>query len=647
MAGNHRLAATKQLWIDWRTPIVYALDLTIIAASLPISLLLRVGTRGELWDSVSLAFWCGALTAVGLAVLLWLRIDRIPVRYMGIDEALRIIYVAVATNLGFVVLLFLATRLDALPRSALIINVFVMSGLLSAPRFIYRLLQDEVRRRERRSQKSENGAPALLIGASDDADSFLTSLQRKIDRPFDVRGIIATNDEHLRREIKGVPILTNIDGLESTVESFLAKEQARPTLVISDLNMDGSTVARVMRVGEKYGIPVRRLPSMGNLLDPVALSQTIQPIRVEDLLRRPQVAFDIRDIRNLIKGRRVLITGAGGSIGSELTRQIAGLGPVRITLIDNCELNLFEVEGELARSHKEIARRASLCDVRNRSSLDKLFREESPELIFHAAALKHVPMLESQPEEAILTNVKGTRNVADLAAAHGVDCMVMISTDKATQCANVMGMSKRIAERYCQALDYVTRPANGTRYLTVRFGNVLGSTGSVVPLFEKQLRQGGPLTVTHPDATRYFMTIPEAVSLVLLAATLRDEPIARGGAIAVLEMGEPVKILRLAEQVIRLAGLEPGRDIRIELTGLRPGEILNEKLFDEGNEELLASSQEGIRLARPQVTEHAIFDSIVDRLVVLAEEGRREELLDLMRVAVERDEPKAPGVEIA
>ena len=337
---------------------------------------------------------------------------------------------------------------------------------------------------------------------------------------------------------------------------------------------------------------------------------------IEDLLGRPQATLDRAAMRRLIGGRRVLITGAGGSIGGELVRQVSDLGPAELALLDNSEFNLYAIERELAERHGGLSRRAFLGDVRARARVDDVFAAAAPELVFHAAALKHVPLVEANPFEGVLTNVVGTVNVADACRVSGVKGMVMVSTDKAVNPTSVMGATKRIAEAYCQALDLAR--AGGTRFVTVRFGNVLGSTGSVVPLFQKQLAQGGPLTVTHPDMTRYFMTQREAVELVLQASALgaeasRDED----GKIYVLDMGEPVRILDLARQIIRLAGRRPETEVRIEFIGPRPGERLAEEPL-HGSEPLVPTVCKGILLAAPRAGDAQALACDITRLAEAA-----------------------------
>ena len=373
----------------------------------------------------------------------------------------------------------------------------------------------------------------------------------------------------------------------------------------------------------------------------------LKPVAIEDLLNRPQVPLDRDGMARLIQGRRVIVTGAGGTIGSELARQVAAFGPEMLILLDNGEYALWQIDLELAETHPSVPRHALLADIRDEARIRAVFEAVRPELVFHAAALKHVPMVEDNPLEGLLTNVAGTRHVADAARAVGVRAMVLISTDKAVNPTSVMGASKRLAEMYCQALDIAARTAGqGMACITVRFGNVLGSTGSVVPLFQRQLARGGPLTVTHPDMQRYFMTVREAVGLVLQASVLRvggaELPAGEQGGIFVLDMGKPVKIVDLARQIIRLAGLQPDADVEIRFTGLRPGEKLYEELF-HGKEPPAPIGHPGLLMATPRTADPALVGRAIDEIAAACRGGQARMALTLLGRLVPEFEPSAGG----
>ena len=365
---------------------------------------------------------------------------------------------------------------------------------------------------------------------------------------------------------------------------------------------------------------------------------TLKPVSIEDLLNREQVTLDHAGMARLIGGSRVVVTGAGGSIGSELARQVASLAPAELWLLDSSEYALWQIDLELSESYPQVRRRAVLADVRDAPRIGEIFSELRPELVFHAAALKHVPMVEANPLEGLLTNAFGTRVVADAAGAAGALATVFISTDKAVNPTSLMGASKRLAEMYCQALDIDARAqTNGMRCVTVRFGNVLGSTGSVVPLFRRQLERGGPITVTHPDMQRYFMTVREAVALVLQASVVGlGESLPHGaeqGGIFVLDMGKPVRILDLARQMIQLAGLRPERDIEIRFTGLRPGEKLFEELF-HGREPPVQTGHPGLLMAMPRTSDATVVGRAIDAIADLCRHGDTETVVMLLRQQV-------------
>lgn len=323
---------------------------------------------------------------------------------------------------------------------------------------------------------------------------------------------------------------------------------------------------------------------------------SVRLLALGELLGRPAIAFDEFPVRKLIRNRRILVTGAGGSIGAELVRQIAALGPAHVTLVENSEFNLYAIDQYLREHRPELSRSAVFCDIRDRDVLFDWFAHEQPDVVFHAAALKHVPMAEAHPLESVRTNLLGACNVADACSAHHVGVMVFVSTDKAVNPLSVMGAAKRAAEAYCQAMDVEAGP---TRFVSVRFGNVLGSSGSVAPLFQRQIAEGGPITLTHPDVSRYFMTLGEAVSLLLQAATLRDMPSDVRGGVYVMDIGDPIRIADLARLMIRMAGRRPEQDIEVRIVGLRPGEKLDEELVHPEEKRILRTAS-GLSLVGPR-----------------------------------------------
>jgi O-antigen biosynthesis protein WbqV len=517
----------------------------------------------------------------------------------------------------------------------------VLIALLGGPRLAYRVFKDRgfdhiVERARGQS------VPVLLISTKEGADTFIRETRRDRNAVYRVVGMLSDTASRVGREIYGVQILGTIDDLEKVVAALDRRGRRPQKLVVAAQNFGGAEMRRLLDRADSLAIPLARLPRVTevrqDLDDPLrAAMESARPIAIEDLLGRPQAVLDRDAMARLIGGRRILITGAGGTIGSELARQIAALDPSRLILVDNGEFLLYAINSELGERYPELAIRPILGDVRDRGRIDSVIVGEDPQIVFHAAGLKHVPMVEANPIEGVLTNVIGTRNVAEAARAHGVGLVVMISTDKAVNPASIMGATKRLAEGFCQALDLAEarRPAAGTHFVTVRFGNVLGSTGSVVPLFQRQLAMGGPLTVTHPEVSRYFMTVREAVELVLEASATQPAPDRMAadrearGKIFVLDMGEPVKIVDLARQMVRLAGLRPERDIEISFIGLRPGEKLHEALFHAA-EAPVPTKNPALRLAAPRTADYAVLGRSIDELEEQARAGHEARVLNLL-----------------
>jgi len=598
-----------------RSAAIFSHDVAMAAASFLLSLYLRLGDGIWWWPRPVVETGLIAFTLTAAAVFLVVRLDTAVWRYTSIGDLIRIVRAVLLILAGFLVVQFALTRLDDFPRSFLVIEAFVLTCLLAAPRFAYRLLKDGSLSAvlERNAQ---DRVPVLLVGAGDGSELFIREMARGEDATYRVVGIVDDRDSRTGRQIRGVRVLGGLDDLAAVVDRLTGHGLRPQRLVLTRARLDGGTVRRIFEQGDALGIPVSRMPRVGALEAADGGAVTLRPINVEDVLGRPQATLDRDAMRALVAGRRVLVTGAGGTIGSELVRQVAGFGPSALTLVDSSEFALYSIDQEMAEAAPGLDRRALIGDVRDRARVAEIVRGAVPEIVFHAAALKHVPLMEANIDDAVLTNAIGSRVVADAARAAGVRAVVLISTDKAVNPTNVMGATKRLAEAYAQALD-LAGGNGGTRFVTTRFGNVLGSTGSVVPLFQRQLERGGPLTVTHPDMTRYFMTVREAVELVLQAAALEVATEGGRGGISVLDMGEPVKIVDLARQMIRLAGLVPDEDVRVVFTGLRPGEKLYEELFHDG-EALEPTAIPALRRARPRTTDLALLARGLDELEAAA-----------------------------
>jgi O-antigen biosynthesis protein WbqV len=534
-------------------------------------------------------------------------------RFAGMGDLLA---VTASSALGAVVFsLFLFARGLGPPSIGFpLAHGLTLLALLGAPRVGYRWL----RSREPNPVAHADATSVLVVGQTEDCDLFLRALARDRRQRFLVEGVLTPGDRQTGRRIQGYPILGAMMDAGAVLERLRDDGRLPGTLVMATPDLQGGPLASVVAQADRFGLRVRRAPRLTELdageLKPVEL----RPIMIEDLLNRPQVPLDRDGMARLIQGRRVIVTGAGGTIGSELARQVAAFGPGSLVLIDNGEFALWQIDMELAETFPNVRRQSLIADIRDEARVRAVFEAIRPELVFHAAALKHVPIVEDNPLEGLMTNAAGTRHVADAARASGALAMVLISTDKAVNPTSVMGASKRLAEMYCQALDIVARKTGaGMRCITVRFGNVLGSTGSVVPLFQRQLARGGPLTVTHPDMQRYFMTVREAVGLVLQANVVgvgeARLPADQDGGIFVLDMGEPVKIVDLARQMIRLAGLKPDEDVEIRFTGLRPGEKLYEELF-HGKEPPAPTGHPGLLMAHPRTADPAIVGRAIEEI---------------------------------
>jgi FlaA1/EpsC-like NDP-sugar epimerase len=612
--------------------VAFAHDAVVVAASVGGALYLRLGEAmfalaPEVVSSmlvVCVAVACVTFPLLGMYRGIW--------RYASLDDLLTIAKGASVVVLLFLPLMFVLNLLDEIPRSVPFIQWCLLVVGLGGSRFGYRLVRGRPTRRRRVATPA---VPVLLVGAGDAAELFIRANRNDPHSPYRIVGLLDDADGFQGRHIHGVAVLGRLAELPMAAARLAEQGIRLQRLILSDpAVVDDGAKRRLFEQAGELGMSVARLPRLTEFQDaaqerPIRL----QPVALEDLLGRAQFAHDRDTVDQLIRGRRVLITGAGGTIGSELARQIAALGPSQLILLDSSEFNLYAIDLELRERHDGALLCPMLCNIRERERVMGIFAAERPELVFHAAALKHVPMVEMHPGEGVLTNVVGTRNVADAAARHGTLAMVQVSTDKAVKPTSVMGASKRLAEFYCQALDLGSDGrGRGARFMTVRFGNVLGSSGSVLPLFQRQLARGGPLTVTHPEIERYFMSVHEAVALVLQASAHGLEAAARGQ-IFVLDMGKPVRIVDVARQVIRLAGMRPDLDVGIEFTGLRPGEKLYEELFDEF-EDRLDGGVEGILVALSKSINLEVLRRLFDELAVAAAQPDHATVLRLLAHAV-------------
>jgi len=521
----------------------------------------------------------GIVMLVQGLILWWTGLYKGLWRFASLPDLWNILRASVLGAISIAIALFLYNRLGTVPRAVLVIYPAALVVLLGSPRMAYRYWKDS-----RFDLTSRVPAKRVLVlGAGRAGEALLRELARENRyRPI---GLLDDNPSLRGARLHGVPVLGTIERLPQ-----LAGEVAAEMLLIAMPSASNAQMRRVVELCEQTDVAFRTVPRLQDVVAGRLNFNELKEVAIEDLLGREAVQLDWTAIRTGLSGKRVFVTGGGGSIGSELCRQVARLGVESLTILELSEYNLYRIEQELRREFPELLIYALIGDCGDTIAVERALELSRPQVVFHAAAFKHVPLLQAQLREAFRNNVVGTQVVAQAADRHGVDCFVLISTDKAVNPSSVMGACKRVAEIFCQ--NFSSR--SSTRFITVRFGNVLDSAGSVVPLFREQIRAGGPVTVTHPEIARYFMTIPEACQLILQAGVLGE-----GGEIFALDMGEPVKINYLAEQMIRLANKVPGRDVNIVYTGLRPGEKLFEELFHP-QESYQSTRHAKIFLAQPR-----------------------------------------------
>ena len=609
-----------------RIAVVAIHDVVMAMLSFELAVWFRYQTYGKPQEFFFLWHGTAIFTIVCFVVFWRMGLYRGIWHYASLSDVIAIVKAVTLAILIFLPVMFVLDRLANFPRSAMFLNWPLLVVLLMASRLVYRFSKDGDLRAV--FERTDDGrVPVLLIGAGDEAETFIRGLARDRLALYRVVGIVDHKTSRIGRDIRGVTVMGGLGEVADIVTRLAAQGRKPQRMIITWAKLDGAAIGTLLEEAEALGLTLSRMPRLtelqsgkrGNNLE-------LKPVEVEDLLGRPQQVLDRDAMRSLIAGRRVLITGAGGTIGSELARQIAAYEPAHVALLDNGEHALYRIDLEYGESWPNLSRAAVLGDVRDKERLAVVFQRQRPDLVFHAAAFKHVPMVEGNPNEGVLTNVMGTANVAHACQAANVNVMVQISTDKAVNPTSVMGASKRIAEMICQGHSLT---ASRCRFVTVRFGNVLGSTGSVVPLFQRQLARGGPLTVTDAEVTRYFMTTREAVELIL-SATAHPPTGDEGGKIFVLDMGQPVRILDLARQMIRLAGLTPEVDIPITYTGLRPGEKLYEELLHDG-ETPWPTPIAGVNLAAPRVIDHDLLGAQVEQLAAAAAARDTERTLALIR----------------
>jgi len=587
---RRHISALLGVLLPYRRATIITVHVASFASACALSFVLKYDT-GLTGKELELLYRnLPVVVAVRTAMLFLFSLDKGLWRYVSARDLFTI---AASTTAGTALIAAAGAPWTAGGASILamdwLLNLFFLGGV--------RLL----RRVHDRADVRRPGKKIVIVGAGDAADNFLRYLETSRAYNYEVKGLI--DDDPLKKglKVRSHTVLGSRRELPGIVES------ARPDeFLIAIPSATAERMGEIIKDLRQYAIPLKTLPSLWCVLNGRAHAfGEIKAIEPEDILFRPPVYGPDKGVESFFKGKSVLVTGAGGSIGSDLSRQIACAGPDRLVLLEKHEESLYKIDLELRRLQKDGTRIIPVIgDILDRENLERVIDRHRPEAVFHAAAYKHVPLMESHPYQAFRTNVIGTRNMAEMADRYGAERFVLISTDKAVEPVNVMGMTKRLAE---ELIKQYAESSKGTRFISVRFGNVLGSSGSVVPLFKEQILRGGPVTVTHPEMTRFLMTIPEAVHLVLQAAV-----IGKAGEVLVLDMGAPVKILDLAKRMISLYGYRPGVDIKVVFTGLRPGEKLDEKLFNT-NEVIMSTAHPRVKVARSRARSCNVT-GIIDRI---------------------------------
>jgi FlaA1/EpsC-like NDP-sugar epimerase len=598
--------------IPLRNRHFFALDLMLIPAAAVLAFVLRldiVRLQNQGW---AILLFTALALAIKLPVFYWLGLYRRYWRYASVDELLQ---VAVAASVGEILLAALLfgvglplSGISAFPRSIPFIDGLLTLVVIGGPRFSIRFAERwhyRIRRRERPDAERK----VLVVGAGNAGTMIVQEMRSNPQLGLEPVAFLDDDRSKHGAQIRGLPVLGGRERIPELAEDYGVAE-----VIIAMPTAPGSAVREILAICKGAGVAARTIPGLYDILSGQVSVSQIRDVDIEDLLRREPVATDITAVEAMLRGCRVLVTGAGGSIGGELCRQIARCAPESLVLVGHGENSIFDIANELRRLWPDLDIAQVIADVRDRQRLHHVFGVHEPQTVFHAAAHKHVPLMEANVAEAVTNNIVGTSNLLALALSHSVDRFVFISTDKAVNPSSVMGATKRIAELLVQA----SALKSGQPYVAVRFGNVLGSRGSVVPLFRDQIKSGGPVTVTHPQVSRYFMTVPEAVQLVLQASTL-----GKGGEVFALDMGEQIRIVDLATDLIELSGLKPGQDVEIVFTGLRPGEKLHEEVSLPGEEyvptghEKIFSWSNGLYSAE----RYQELERIVGELVTLAAQG--------------------------
>ncbi len=582
------------------------IDMFLINAAFIASLLIRfdgIIPKEILNSYIQLSVY---LTGIFLLFYFSLGLYKKMWQYASVEELLSIVKaVSIATVASIAFIYYIEIRL---PRSFFILSWVLNILFIGGSRLVWRLFKEKYFN----IRTLKGGKPVLLVGAGKAGAMIVRELKNGNGHGYNPVGFVDDSKEKQNQDLLNIPVLGTRDDIPQIVENYGVQE-----VIITMPSASGKTIREIVAMCNELGVKTNILPAIHSIVDGKVKVSELREIQVEDLLRREPVKTNLEDICQYINNNVVLVSGAGGSIGSELCRQIIRFSPKEIILLGHDENPIFEIEQELKKSFSEFKIKTVIANIREKGKIDFIFNLHKPNVVFHAAAHKHVPLMELNPEEAVKNNVLGTNNIANAADKYACDAFILISTDKAVNPTNIMGATKRVAEMIIQNLDIKSK----TKFAAVRFGNVLGSRGSVLPTFKSQIAEGGPITVTHPDMTRYFMTIPEAVQLVIQAGAM-----AGGGEIFVLDMGQPVKIDDMARDLISLSGLEPDNDIKIKYIGTRPGEKLYEELLT-AEEGTTSTKHNRIFVAKPIKIDSNELNNFIAMLKKLSFTINREEIL--------------------
>ncbi|MBD1399111.1 nucleoside-diphosphate sugar epimerase/dehydratase [Pelovirga terrestris] len=593
----------EQSFLRYRLFIILAFTLVLYTGSLLLAYLVRFDFAIPQEYLIRFLQLLPAVLAIKLVVSWFLGVFTGWWRYVSMPDVVQIAKATLLSTLLILAYAVVVHRLHLIPRTVIFLDGVFGFVFVAGVRLITRTIRESFQALHQQV-KPEHIRRIFVVGAGEAGHAIARELRLNPHLGMQLVGFIDDDPIKKNTTIQGIPVLGPCRKLNGLIEKHKVDE-----IIIAIPSATGKQLRTIINFCNESKCLFKVLPGVGELIDGRVTVQQIRQIDLNDLLGRDPIDFDTENVKSYLQGKRVLVTGAGGSIGSEICRQVMRFNPAKLILFENGETPLFMIEQELAKSYQNIPIVPVIGDVRNRSRVNVIFDQQQPQVVFHAAAYKHVPLMEANPAEAVNNNVQGTVLLADASDYYGVEKFVMVSTDKAVRPTNVMGTTKRIAEMYVQSLNNRSK----TRFVTTRFGNVLGSNGSVIPTFQLQIEAGGPVTVTHPEVTRFFMTIPEATQLVLQAGSM-----GQGGEVYLFDMGEPVKITTLAEEMIRLSGLIPYEDIDIVYVGLRPGEKLYEELLlaDEG---VLPTPHKKICIAQSVTPPH---EQLVEQIAQLVNDAK-------------------------